>query len=340
MAPSKRAQHFAMVLINSYPDMINRLAPSGPRFIGNMYYCDPHTNIWGLHHNRYIERILCDALTVFEQDFDTDDRYFLESFQGLSSLRAFLTSRLEKRTYTRLDTNLSLFAFTNCVYDATIKNFRPILPEDYVCTTTGWDYDASIVSHHREMVAQFFDILMPVSSEQSTALDFLASLLNGRRIGGFLVISSEQNPNGAGKSTFLEFLQCFFGDYALHDASSVGGKFDSLMTGKRLVTQESYKSRDHSALLKKYTKCSALSRSGAFPLQAGFVVSLNGLDQPRVTAIPGMIMTPFRSRFFSGPVDEGPWNFKDDRTICSLFPSLMSAFANVLITRLQQSPLP
>lgn len=40
----------------------------------------------------------------------------------------------------KVDTNMNLFAFTNCLYDHTIKNVRPIEKHDYIMKTTGYDY--------------------------------------------------------------------------------------------------------------------------------------------------------------------------------------------------------
>ena len=41
----------------------------------------------------------------------------------------------------KVDTNMNLFAFTNCLYDHTIKKIRPIKKHDYIMKNTGYDYN-------------------------------------------------------------------------------------------------------------------------------------------------------------------------------------------------------
>ena len=52
----------------------------------------------------------------------------------------YLIEGLEKK----LDSNMNLLAFTDCVYDMSIKSFRNINPDDYICKNVGYSKPTSV----------------------------------------------------------------------------------------------------------------------------------------------------------------------------------------------------
>lgn len=258
------------------------------------------------------------------------DRYRVRNLI-FDDVPATLVTMLDQHMYTKMDANVNLFAFDNCVFDTRRFIFRPILREDGISHTTMWDYQASEATKHRAALEAFFERLMPVKDERVEAISYIASLLSGRRNAQrFLCVVGDGNNYGSGKTTFLRLLRTFFGRHGSSDVRAIGSNLEGGMRGKRLITHEYPQRRCvKKDFLRKYTEdADVLSRDGSFTWQAGFVFALNGKNLPGLASVGGMLAIPLRTSFIDACTYGGGFP-------TSLLDEWCSAFADILIDALK-----
>jgi hypothetical protein len=306
--------------------------------VSGMYFCDPKTNIWTKKSNTFFETMLVDMFAKL--DLSVQDRRHVDSRRGRGHILYCLASRVEDTTLeARLDSNRSLFAVRNGVFDMATRTFRPIRLEDWVNNNSGWSYDAKLAARHRPEVDEFLAQVLPLPQERAVALAYFASLLSGnRKIRKFLVFT-DRRSGANGKSAFCDLMRTFFGTYSKCSSKFVcKGSFDEgknshgsaaeKCRGKRLVISEelSRHMKLDGAMLKKLTGGASARVEDRkfnkgddyeFVWQAGFVLVFNERCCPKFDTddealIERMIVIPFRSKFVVRGVDYGEVEDEED----------------------------
>jgi P4 family phage/plasmid primase-like protien len=119
----------------------------------------------------------------------------------------------------KMDKNGKLLAFTNGVYDLETLVFRPIVPKDYISTTTGYEFDKSSNPEVRKEIEGLFYSFFEDKQTSNYLLSILAScLLGANRWQEFYVLTG---TGGNGKSLLTLLLKKVFGGYYLSVDSSL-----------------------------------------------------------------------------------------------------------------------
>jgi len=110
----------------------------------------------------------------------------------------------------RIDTNPYLFAFTDSLYDLQKGEFRPITPQDMICTTTGYAKPKSVPKIRKE-VEEFITGLHDDAETTEYLLKILASALLGyNKFEKFYIFSGK---GGNGKGVIADLMRVSFGKY-------------------------------------------------------------------------------------------------------------------------------
>lgn len=160
-----------------------------------------------------------------------------------SGIEAFLKEKMSIEDLDKkLDSNLNLFPFNNCVYDTDTETFREISPYDYITHTTGYDYKpydedtlTMLDNKLKEMITpEFYDFVLGIQS----------TCLNGNRrcpiIGAFTGVGAN------GKTTLSTLMRSIFGEMfsneplGLFTQKTISPRNPELLTlrGKRMVVIE------------------------------------------------------------------------------------------------------
>jgi len=125
---------------------------------------------------------------------------------------AFLPSFYEKEGLQDImDMNRTVFAFTDGLFDLTECKFRPIVPTDYISTTTGYPYPKSSSPTIRSALKKFLFGLFEDKKTEEYLCNVLAScLFGGNRWEEFYVFTGS---GGNGKGVISELLMNSFGEY-------------------------------------------------------------------------------------------------------------------------------
>ena len=111
---------------------------------------------------------------------------------------------------TVFDTNPQIYAFTDCLYDFTIKEFRAIKPTDYITITCGYPMPKPNAAVRREIMAMLEGIWED-AEPRDFILTLLASCLNGvRNMEAFTILTGR---GGNGKGVLWELVMKTFGGY-------------------------------------------------------------------------------------------------------------------------------
>ena len=119
----------------------------------------------------------------------------------------------------KLDSNTNIFCFNNCLYDLNICNIRDIEPEDYVYTTTGYDYNPDVDKNVKQHIYKFLREIQLDEELYQYNLDVMTSCLVGKNIYQELYFKTGRGANG--KSTEQTLYQKAFGNYGLCPNSEV-----------------------------------------------------------------------------------------------------------------------
>ena len=105
-----------------------------------------------------------------------------------------------------------MIAFNDCLYDLKTCCIRNIAPEDYVYTTTGYDYNST---PDKDIISNIFKFLRDIQKDEENYkynLDVMTSCLIGRNI--FQEIYFKTGSGANGKSTEQNLYAHAFGKYA------------------------------------------------------------------------------------------------------------------------------
>ena len=363
-------EELAKAVIAANPHLVDRI-----RFVPDLksnncngiFYCDEETNVWAQRSSTVIEKKL---LPLFENlGLGSADLKHVNSKRGRGDMVYCVASEaIDERFISKVDTNLDLFATAGSVFDSRVNGWRPIVPDDYAFTTTGWAYDAEAAKEKRGEVDAFLEQVLPVPEERRVVLAFYASLLSGdRNVKKFLSFTDKQGGDN-GKSALSTLFTTFFGDYVKINTKFVcKGAFDKdkdshdagmePMRGKRLLVAEELKNHMtlDEALLKRVTGGSTVRIEGRrcgsneqfkYVWQAGIVLIFNEDDIPKfdlgdAAFMKRMLVVPMRSRFVTklDPEDaDEPFVFEVDQGLHAKFPGWCSALADVLLEN-RQAPI-
>lgn len=112
----------------------------------------------------------------------------------------------------KLDSDTDIFAFNDCLYDLKTCSIRNIAPEDYVYTTTGYDYNST---PDKDIISNIYKFLRDIQKDEENYkynLDVMTSCLIGRNI--FQEIYFKTGSGANGKSTEQNLYAHAFGKYA------------------------------------------------------------------------------------------------------------------------------
>lgn len=108
------------------------------------------------------------------------------------------------------DTNPDIFAFTDCLYDFKLKEFRPIDPTDYITITCGYSRPKSNPTA-RKLIMDTLTGIWEDTEPRDYMLTLLAACLCGTR--NMEVFSILTGRGGNGKGLIWEVVQRTFGGY-------------------------------------------------------------------------------------------------------------------------------
>jgi P4 family phage/plasmid primase-like protien len=113
---------------------------------------------------------------------------------------------------TKLDSDTDIFAFNDCLYDLKTCAIRSIIPEDYVYTTTGYNYNNN---PNQDIISIIHSFLRDIQRNEETYqynLDIMTSCLIGRNLYQEMYFKTGAGANG--KSTEQNLYAHAFGRYA------------------------------------------------------------------------------------------------------------------------------
>lgn len=139
-------------------------------------------------------------------------------------ITSFLDSRLaHDNFYDCLDSKPNLLAFNDCVFDIEVCDYRPILPEDYISTTVGYNRPTPDPAIQAEL-KQFMYHLFEDEEKESYLMKALAScLFEGNRFQKVHILTGRGSN---GKSLLLSLMNTTLGKYieAVHPTSLTCGR--------------------------------------------------------------------------------------------------------------------
>lgn len=111
-----------------------------------------------------------------------------------------------------LDSKGHLFAFKNKVYDFNKNEMRPIRPDDYIITTTGYDYPETFNEADIAFLKHFMETILPDEEMRNYVLDTTCSMLNGMKKEQYFIIFTGSGANG--KTTYMKLISSILGKYS------------------------------------------------------------------------------------------------------------------------------
>lgn len=130
----------------------------------------------------------------------------------LNGVKKLLEYHLQDNNFNdRLDTDLNLLAFDDCVYDLTIKDFRPSTPNDYVSKSVGYNRPKLNPTIRKELEDCFHSLF-----DEKEVYDYMRALnatcLFRGNVNSLFPIWTGRGSNG--KSTFMNLKQKALGKYS------------------------------------------------------------------------------------------------------------------------------
>jgi len=168
----------------------------------------------------------------------------------------------------KFDDNNDLLGFDNVVYDLTKGEFREYKYDDYISTTTGYDWREP-TKEEIETMYQLIEKIMPNKEERELYLQILCSALDGRCVEHFVVFNGS---GGNGKSMMNDMMLLALGKHGMIGNNSI--LFEMNRTGsnpekanihkKRLVIfrEPSEKGKFSNSIIKELTGGGMFSARG------------------------------------------------------------------------------
>jgi phage/plasmid-associated DNA primase len=110
----------------------------------------------------------------------------------------------------KLNSNVNLFAFTNCVMDLNSMTTRPAKFDDYISWTCGYDYKEEIDPTKLKDLTDLLKKILPDPKVLQLVLEILSCGFTGQAIEKFVVFNG---GGGNGKGLLDEFVKLVFGEY-------------------------------------------------------------------------------------------------------------------------------
>ena len=337
-----------------------------------LYYCDPSTNVWTQRSNAEMEEIILPMFEAIKDSLSPADQKHINSRRGTDDMRHIVGRKCGDRSFKdKLDGNRDLLAADNGVWDVPNKTFRPIEPDDFIMTTTGWSYDPLMAQQYRHELETFIAQVMPIEDEREATLAFYANLMSGYRGEKKLLILTDLRGGNNGKSTYSDMFVDFFGKRAVSqtefvclagpkDMNSHNAGIEGHAATRLLVADEL---KAHMALdvglLKRLTGGITATVGGRschgggeaadrfkFKWQAGIVLVFNEGDCPKFdggdSAFIDRLVVPLMRAKFLPPEkldDADDYSLPKDTEIAKKFPLWRSAIADMLMEKYNKTVL-
>ena len=143
------------------------------------------------------------------QDFPTIGK-MVENSKELFSKEDFYETYLDSKTH--------LFSFNNKVYDFKLNKIRLIKPDDYIMTTTGYNYPENIEDKDIKIVENYFNLLFNDKEMYNYILNSCCKTLNGDGKEQYFNIHTGTGSNG--KTSFSRAFQEVMGYYFVNIRSA------------------------------------------------------------------------------------------------------------------------
>lgn len=323
-----------------------------------IYIYGPKTGIWRKEHNAIVNKMLTSRIKKHVPMLTEKEIKYCETQKNKTGLRmAFVEQIIDNDFESKIDESLHIFAMGNCVFDLNTKEIRKAIPQDFVYTNTGWDYNEIDADKYYNDVIDFFNKLFPVQEERDVVLTYLASLLHGYRTDKKLLAFTDKRRGDNGKTTLITLLRKFFGDYTKtnnnyflksnfgKDKDSHDGGTASLKGKRLLICDELKKShRLDEGTVKNITGGANQEIQGRkmgkedvfkFTIQCGVIIIFNEGDCPKFDATDAafmqrLIIVPYRSKFTNENNPE-TYTFKCDCMISEKFELWRSSLLKLFI---------
>lgn len=130
-------------------------------------------------------------------------------------VRELVDLMIDPEFINNLDINPNFIAFTNGVWLLKEKKFRPLLPEDMVSKSVGYDYKAERNQTISEIIYKYWETMHPDEDQRMYMIQSFARQLYGDAcMNKFHIHSGYRADAQNGKSKFFEILCASLGDYA------------------------------------------------------------------------------------------------------------------------------
>nr|AGQ20104.1 AsIV-cont00001-ORF1 [Apophua simplicipes ichnovirus] len=303
----------AQALFDAFPNISNYYRYCNDTF----YHCHTKTNIWNSlkkdDFHGHIQQNLKRKIHLTQAEVIN-----ISINDTILKIQDIIAPKIEDLNFIeQLDSVTHIFATDNKAVDmSTIPPvIRDIKCDDLINRTSGWTYDIELSRKHKKSVVSFFNELLPKPSEQKWFLSFIARMLNRKRNKEICIILSDTRGGKSGKHTLTQLLHAVFGNYFLHDFTSVIAKrtqnnnridlsIDSLKNKRLLVADGSIKNETLSVdFIKSITNSNRNSRSKVL-VQAVSILDSPKHSPPKLKMndkdfSKSMVTCPMRSRFVS-----------------------------------------
>lgn len=118
---------------------------------------------------------------------------------------------LGSNSQVKFDSNCDLLGFNNVVYDLENGVFRDYKYDDYILTTTGYNWQEP-TQDEIDTLTKLIEQIMPNKEERNLYLQILCSTLDGRCVEKFIIFNGE---GGNGKGMMDDLLLCALGNHGL-----------------------------------------------------------------------------------------------------------------------------
>ena len=158
-----------------------------------------------------------DAKLQIASYFKTAEAYSKIAFQlKTTSFKDSILKECAEMCYdeellTMLDTNQSIIAFNNGVFDLSTMRFRDGIPDDYASMTTNYDFQSAIDDHVRAEILEFIKAISLNEECAEYLLKVLAYMLHGNKYLEYFWFFCGKGRNG--KGTLCTLLEKTLGEY-------------------------------------------------------------------------------------------------------------------------------
>jgi phage/plasmid-associated DNA primase len=173
----------------------------------------------------FLSTDLYDFLKKILVELYFDDKSFNQMKSQIRKLKSTIFKENIVKTYRELgsnnqvkfDSNCDLLGFDNVVYDLKNGVFRDYKYDDYILTTTGYNWQEP-TQDEIDTLTKLIEQIMPNKEERNLYLQILCSTLDGRCVEKFIIFNGE---GGNGKGMMDDLLLCALGNHGLIANNSI-----------------------------------------------------------------------------------------------------------------------